>query len=136
MPPGPSFHFILNNAIISDNRIPPRGYNYAAYAAAGAAPYTNSQPDPSLYADGQYWDTTIYQLPPGVVTGTVRLLHQVAAAAYIQFLRDNNPNAGDPNNHGAVLYDLWELTERSKPEVMAAAPFLRAHLYLPQILKP
>jgi hypothetical protein len=77
--PGHSFHFMLNNEIIFDNRIPPRGYVFDAFNAAGAAPYTNSQTDADMYADGQYWDTTIYQLPANVVTGKVRLMHQIAS---------------------------------------------------------
>jgi hypothetical protein len=32
---GPTFHFILNNITLTDNRIPPRGYDYAAFLAAG-----------------------------------------------------------------------------------------------------
>lgn len=121
LPEGKSFHFMLNNGIVSDNRIPPRGYDFADYAAAGAAPYTNWQPDAARYADGQYWDTTAYALPAGVVSGTVRLVHQVASKEYIEFLRDNNPNAG--NDNGQILYDLWQEVQRSKPEVMAEVSF-------------
>ncbi len=136
LPAGHSFHFILNNVILFDNRIPPRGFNYAAYEAAGAAPYTGSQPDPTLYADGQYWDTTIYQLPAAVVTGTVRLLHQVVSKEYVEFLRDNSPTPGDPASSGEILYALWEANARSQPEVMAEVPILDQFIYLPIILKP
>ena len=119
--PGHSFHFVLNNVIICDNRIPPRGYDFAAFEAAGAAPYANGRPNPTLYSNGQYWDNTLYDLPSNVVTGTVRLLHQVASKDYIQFLRDNNPNPA--GNNGDILYDLWEQTERSRPEIMASINF-------------
>jgi hypothetical protein len=132
---GHSFHFILNNDIVFDNRIPPRGFEFNAYAAAGAAPYTNSAPDPTLYGDGQYWDTTTYQLPPEVVTGTVRLMHQVAAKEYVEFLRDNSPTVGSLDSNGEILFALWEATERSKPEVMSEVPILNNHVYLPMILK-
>ena len=118
---GPSFHFVLNNVIVCDNRIPPRGFDFAAFEAAGAAPYANGRPDPTLYNNGQYWDTTLYDLPSQVVTGTVRLLHQVASKEYIEFLRDNNPN--EAGNNGDILYDLWQQTERSRPEVMASMSF-------------
>lgn len=133
LPAGESFHFILNNAIVSDNRIPPRGYNFAAFNAAGAAPYTNWQPDPTLYADGQYWDVTWYPLPGNVVSGTVRLMHQVASREYIEFLRDNNPNGA--NNNGEILYELWEMTERSRPEVMIEMSFGAPgpEIYLPNV---
>lgn len=119
--PGHSFHFMLNNVIICDNRIPPRGYDFAAFAEAGAAPYANGRPAPTLYSSGQYWDTTLYDLPNSVVTGTVSLMHQIASKEYIEFLRDNNPNG--PGNSGDVLYNLWQMTQRSRPEVMAAVSF-------------
>ncbi len=115
--PGHSFHFILNNTILFDNRIPPRGYDFNAFEAAGAAPYENGQPVSGMYGNGQYWDVTPYALPSEVVSGTVRLMYQVASKEYIEFLRDNNPNPG--NNNGEILYDLWEMTNRSAPEIMA-----------------
>ena len=137
LPAGPSFHFVLNNVMIKDNRIPPRGYAYDAFNAAGAAPYTNGQPDPTRYADGQYWDTVVYTLPTGVVSGTVRLVHQIASREYIEFLRDNNPNSSDPNNNGQILYELWEMTEKSRPEVMVEMNFYvdTTFMYIPTILR-
>ncbi|MCA9933541.1 MAG: hypothetical protein H6662_03750 [Ardenticatenaceae bacterium] len=128
---GPTFHFALNNVTVNDSRIPPRGYVFADYAALGAAPVTDSQPDPTMYADGQYWDTAVYTLPSGVVTGRVRLLYQTASKEYIEFLRDNNPNAG--YNNGQILYDLWQQTNMSAPEVMAEIQF-GTMVYLPLIL--
>ncbi len=118
---GHSFHFILNNVILHDNRIPPCGYNFEAFNAAGAAPYLDSQPNAGIYADGQNWDTTMYDLPITAVTGTVRLMHQIVSKEYIEFLRDNNPNPGQ--NNGEILFDLWEANEKSKPEVMSELDF-------------
>lgn len=136
LPAGESFHFILNNTVISDNRIPPRGYTFANYLAIKAEPRTNNQPDPTLYADGQYWDDVVYQLPPNVTNGRIRLLHQVASKEYIEFLRENNPEFGiNPNNNGEILYDLWQMTNKSAPETMAELVF--GHdAYVPIIQKP
>lgn len=128
--PGESFHFVLNNIVVKDNRIPPRGFDYDAFLAAGAEPRTNSQPDPTLYADGQFWDDVVYDLPADVAYGRVRLLHQVASKEYIEFLRDNNPNDTDPNNNGEILYDLWQNNGRSEPEVMVEFAF-GEEIYLP-----
>jgi len=119
LPAGESFHFLLNNEILNDNRIPPRGYDFAAFEAAGAAPYTNGTADPTRYADGQYWDTTTYTLPAAPEVVIVRLLHQVASREYIEFLRDNSPFFGDPNSNGQILYALWEGNGRSTPTIMA-----------------
>jgi hypothetical protein len=123
LPAGPSFHFALNNVIVSDNRIPPRGYSFEAFNAVQAAPVTDSQPDPDRYADGQHWDTATYTLPADVVAGIVRLVYQVAGKEYIDFLRDMTPYPDNPQNNGAILYDLWEQTDRSAPEPMAALIF-------------
>ena len=133
LPAGVTFHFAMNNTVISDNRIPPRGYNFSAFAGAGAAPASNGAPDPTLYADGQFWDETAYTMPANVAYGSVRLLHQIASKEYIEFLRDNNPFPADPNNRGQILYDLWEQTGRSAPEIMAEVPF-GAQLYLPVVV--
>lgn len=123
LPAGASFHFALNNMVVTDNRIPPRGYNFAGFLAAGAAPVSDGVADPTLYADGQYWDTTVYHLPANVVSGVVRLLYQTASKEYIEFLRDNNPQPNQPNNRGQILYNLWQQTGRSQPEVMIEAAF-------------
>lgn len=135
LPSGESFHFALNNVIVSDNRIPPRGFNFDAFVAVGAEPRSDSQPDPAMYADGQYWDEVVYDLPEGVVYGRVRLLYQTSSKAYIEFLRDNNPNASDPNNNGQILYDLWAATNRSAPEVMAEVVFGGRNVYLPVVIR-
>lgn len=136
LPAGPSFHFALNNEIVSDNRIPPRGYSFVAYNDHQAAPYTNSMPDPGLYADGQYWDMTTYTLPNEVVWGNVRLVYQTASKEYIEFLRDNNPNEGQ--NNGEILFDLWTQSGRSKPEVMVDYRFGQetCQTFLPSVTRP
>lgn len=136
LPAGPSFHFALNNEIVSDNRIPPRGYSFDKFNASQAAPYTDSKPDPNRYADGQYWDTTVYALPEDVAWGDVRLVHQVASKEYIEFLRDNNPNEGQ--NNGQILFELWKQTGKSMPEVMVDAKFGQAtcDLFLPSVTRP
>lgn len=132
LPAGESFHFVLNNIVLKDNRIPPRGYTFAAFDAVDAAPMTDGVPDPTRYADGQYWDDVVYDLSDtGAVRGVVRLLFQVSSKEYIEFLRDNNPNPSSEGNlnNGDILFSLWEQTERSKPEVMAEVNFNVAPMY-------
>ncbi|MDX1416093.1 MAG: multiheme c-type cytochrome [Candidatus Promineifilaceae bacterium] len=136
LPAGPSFHFVLNNQVVHDNRIPPKGYQFEAFEGAGAAPYTDGVADPDIYADGQSWDTTVYELPEDVAYGVVRLLYQTASKEYIEFLRDNNPYAG--NNNGEILYDLWTKSGRSQPELMVERPFSAntQRQFLPSIQRP
>ncbi len=95
---GPSFHFILNNTILKDNRIPPQGVTQAEYAAIGLAPVG------AVYADHQNWDVTNYNLPAETVSVTVRLYYQTASKEYIDFLE----NYGGYD--GAVLKSLWSQT--------------------------
>jgi Cytochrome c554 and c-prime len=136
LPAGPSFHFALNNMIVSDNRIPPRGYEFEAYNAGQAAPYTDGTADSTMYADGQYWDTTEYELPADVVWGNVLLLYQTSSKEYIEFLRTNNPNES-PNN-GDILYNLWQQTGKSTPEVLSSYRFGTdgCSAYLPAVRIP
>ena len=109
LPEGPSFHFALNNKYYKDNRIPPRGYTNAAFAAVQAAPVATA------YADGQYWDDTRFRIPPTATTAVVSVYYQTASKEYISFLRDENHT----NDAGDVLYEQWELTGKSPPVLMS-----------------
>ncbi|MCK6455614.1 MAG: hypothetical protein L6Q92_03675 [Phycisphaerae bacterium] len=107
--PGPSFHFVLNNKIYKDNRIPPRGFTNANYALFGGAPVGAS------YADGQHWDDSFYTIPPAAVSAEVRVYYQSTSKDYIEFLRDENTT----DTTGDVMYQLWADNGRCPPELMA-----------------
>lgn len=109
--PGPSFHFVLNNKIFKDNRIPPRGFTNAAYDDFGGAPAGYS------YANGQYWDDTLYAIPPGATSADVTLYYQSTSKEFVEFLRDENTT----NNKGQEVYDLWNNNGKCPPEIMAQA---------------
>jgi hypothetical protein len=111
---GPSFHFALNNKYYKDNRIPPRGFTNAAFAAVGAAPVAAS------YQDGQYWDDAEFRVPAGATSAVVSLYYQIASKEYITFLRDENRT----DDNGDVLYSQWELTGKSPPVLMRQATIL------------
>ena len=99
--------------IYSDNRIPPRGFNNAAFTAqqAGHVGYS--------YADGQYWDDTLYAVPPGAATAEVRVYYQTTSKEYIEFLRDTNTT----NTAGQTAYDMWALLGKSEPALMDEVVF-------------
>ena len=107
-PNGPSFHFVLNNKVYKDNRIPPRGFTNAAFEDFGGAPTGYS------YEDGQYWDQTSYAIPPGAVSADVTLYYQSTSKEFIEFLRDENTT----NSEGQDMYDLWNDNDKCPPEVM------------------
>lgn len=110
LPVGESFHFALNNVIYKDNRIPPRGFDNAAFKLLQAAPVAKG------YSDGQYWDDTAFLLPVGTTQAVARVYYQTASKEYITFLRDANTT----NDKGQVLYDQWRQTGKSPPVEMAS----------------
>jgi len=105
LPQGESFHFAVNNVVLKDNRIPPRGFTNAGFESIQAHPIAYS------YADGQHWDDTNFDIPCGAATVTATFYAQTTSKEYIEFLRDENTT----NNAGQVAYDLWESHGKSAP---------------------
>jgi Bacterial Ig domain/FlgD Ig-like domain/Cytochrome c554 and c-prime len=108
---GPSFHFVLNDTVYLDNRIPPRGFTNTAFTDI------QSPPVDYPYADGQYWDDTVYRIPAEAVTVEALLYYQTTSKEYIEFLRDENTT----NSMGQDLYDAWVANGRAAPVLMASA---------------
>jgi hypothetical protein len=118
---GEGFHFILNNEVVVDSRIPPRGFTNAAFAAR------DMQPVGVSYADGQYWDTTYYPIHPEADQISVRLMYQTATLEYLDFLASeanftvSDAVRGD-TNWGQIIADLRD-QNIGKPVVMTAKHF-------------
>jgi hypothetical protein len=110
LPPGPSLHFVLNNQVYEDNRIPPRGFTNSAFAEFGGSPVGHS------YADGQYWDDSAYVIPEGAVRAVVNLYYQSTSKEFVEFLRDKNVT----NTKGQEMYDLWDQNGKCPPVLMAS----------------
>ncbi len=108
--PGASFHFILNDITVKDNRIPPRGFKNAAFAGHLCAPVG------TRYEDGQFWDTVEFAVPQGTQQVEARLMYQSISWEYIKFLREENRT----DKWGQQLYEAWEKTGRCLPEVIAS----------------
>jgi len=81
------FQFVLMNRIVKDNRIPPKGFNRAAYFADGAFIVPTN-----LYLRGENWDDTVYRFPVpfGTTQVTVTLLYQTFNREYVDFLAAND----------------------------------------------
>jgi hypothetical protein len=109
LPPGRSFHLALNNLRLKDNRIPPRGFTIAGFAAVDA------EPVPATYADDQYWDDVFYPVGANAVSAEVTLYYQTASREYVEFLRDENTTTAA----GETLFELWEQHNQSLPVEMA-----------------
>jgi hypothetical protein len=110
LPAGPSFHFVLNDTVYADNRIPPRGFSNAAFAAIQSPPVAHA------YQDGQYWDDTPYFLPAAADSAFVTLYYQTLSKEYVEFLRDANVT----NSAGQDLYAAWVAHGKSAPVPMAS----------------
>lgn len=121
-PAGASFHFVLNNTTVKDNRIPPRGYSQALYNRPGLRPVGVE------YADGQYWDDTDYTVPIETERVVATLYYQTASREYVEFLAANG------GIDGLALAELWA-SLKSPPEVMARAWVPSFEMYLPIIRK-
>jgi hypothetical protein len=111
MDPGPSLHFVLNNQIYEDNRIPPRGFTNSVFETFGGAPVGHH------YDDGQYWDEVLYEMPVDAVRAHVRLYYQSTSKEFVEFLRDENHTTSD----GQYFYDLWAANDRCPPVLMTEA---------------
>ena len=121
---GPSFYFLLNNTVFKDNRIPPRGYTQAAFDKPGLRPVGAS------YADGQYWDETVYMLPSSAAQVEARLYYQVASKEYVDFLRIRGGLDGE------TLGEMWDRLGND-PQMMdwACYPAECGVMRLPLVLK-
>lgn len=113
VPDETEFHFVLNNSVLKDNRIPPRGFTNAAFANFGGPPVAYS------YADGQYWDDTVHTIPPTATSAEVTLYYQSTSKEFVEFLLAENST----NSKGQELYDLWNNNGKCPPELMSAASF-------------
>ncbi|UCG61683.1 MAG: T9SS type A sorting domain-containing protein [Candidatus Zixiibacteriota bacterium] len=105
---GPSFHFVINDTLYKDNRIPPRGFTNANFDQI-QSPVVNY-----AYADGQHWDVTEYVLPKAAKEVVTTLYYQTTSKEYVEFLRDENVT----NDWGNILYDLWVINGKSAPVAM------------------
>jgi hypothetical protein len=111
LPVGKSFHFVLNDTVFSDNRIPPRGFTNAAFETIQSPAVAHA------YADSQYWDETEYTLPANTRFVEVTLYYQGTTKEYVEFLRDANES---PSPHiGDDFYNAWAATGKAAPVVMA-----------------
>ena len=112
-PEGKGFHFALNNVVLKDNRIPPRGFTNAGFTEAQAPPVAES------YFDEQFWHDTKFAIPDGAASVEVGLYYQTTSKEYIEFLRDENTT----DNKGTIAYEAWERFGKSEPAQMAVVTF-------------
>jgi uncharacterized repeat protein (TIGR01451 family) len=120
LPSGASFHFVLNNTVEKDNRIPPRGYTQAAFDKPGLKPVG------AFFADGQYWDEAQYILPRIASYVIVTLYYQTASKDYIDFLEFNG------GLDSQTLAEMWDVL-KSPPVDMMTVLAPSQNIYMPVV---
>jgi len=118
-----TFHFVLNNTVIKDNRIPPFGMNYEEARKRNALPVPDSQyvdiDNPGTYL---YYDEVFLNVPVDAQYATIDLLYQPTSWEYIQFLYLGNKGQNAfLANEGAYMLEAWLNTGMAEPYVMATA---------------
>jgi hypothetical protein len=116
-----TFHFVLNNKVVKDTRIPPWGMSYDASVLRNILPVPATQyGNPGPGGTFNYWDAFTLNPPAGAVSATIRLLYQPTSWEYIQFLdHANNGTVAFLASEGANLLDAWLNTGMAAPHVMA-----------------
>ena len=129
-----TFHFVINNAVERDNRIPPYRMDYETARTRNALPVPETQfGDPASGGNGglyNHWDEAPFPVPAGARSATIRLLYQSTSWEYVQFLWKQNHGSDSPDlpplgdtflgREGANMLDAWLNTGMSAPFQMAA----------------
>jgi hypothetical protein len=116
-----SFHFVLNDVVVSDNRIPPYGLSYDLARERSILPVPENQyGDPGPGGRYHHWSEPSFPIPADATRVEVRLMYQSTSWEYVQFLWLANDGL-DPflGNEGVNLLDAWLNTGMSPPVEMA-----------------
>jgi hypothetical protein len=118
-----TFHFVLNNQVVKDNRIPPYGMDYDEAEQRNILPVPADQyGDPGPGGSYRHWGEVALNPPPGADHATIQLLYQPTSWEYIQFLDLANTGAvAFLAEEGRNLRDAWLATGMAEPRVMATA---------------
>jgi hypothetical protein len=116
-----TFHFVLNNTVVKDNRIPPYGMSYEKARKRNALPVPANQYGPNSDGFYNYWDDVTLNPPAGAIYATIELLYQPTSWEYIQFLCLSNKRGNAfLAEEGANLLEAWLNTGMAAPYVMAS----------------
>jgi len=117
-----TFHFVLNNTVMNDNRIPPYGMDYESARIRNALPVPASQYGGAPGGTYDYYDEVILTPPAGAVSATIELLYQPTSWEYIQFLNLANtlPAGAFLADEGKNMLEAWLNTGMAEPHVMAS----------------
>ena len=117
-----TFHFVLNNTVIKDNRIPTYGMTYDDARKRNALPVPATQyGSPATGGTYNYWDTVALSPPAGAAYAHISLMYQPTSWEYVQFLYlANNRQNAFLADEGVNLLNSWLATGQAEPYVMAS----------------
>ena len=116
-----SFHFVLNNKVVSDNRIPTYGMRYDDARLRNVLPVPGDQyGNPGPGGEYQHWDDLALDPPVGWASATISLLYQPTSWEYIQFLDlANDGSVAFLAAEGTNMLEAWIATGMAAPHAMA-----------------
>jgi len=119
----PTLHFVLNNATIEDDRIPPYGMSYDDAREYNALPVPPTQfGNPGPGGVFEHWSDIALSPPLVAQRAEIELLYQPTSWEYIQFLLlSNNGTSPTLASAGQDMLDAWLATGMAAPEVIARA---------------
>ena len=123
-----TFHFVLNNVVIQDNRIPPYGMSHDIAKTRNALPVPAEQYGGELLNGNlegstyKHYDEVALNIPAGATSAEFNLMYQPTSWEYIQFLsRANEGNNAFLGEEGNIMLDAWLNTGMAEPFVMTSA---------------
>jgi hypothetical protein len=123
-----SFHFVLNDQVIKDTRIPPYGMDYAESMQRNILPVPSSQyGNPGIGSAYLNYDEFTLQPPVGAASAEIELYYQSTSWEYIQFL-DLASTGAVPflANAAGDMLDAWLNTGMATPELISSATWTDA----------
>jgi hypothetical protein len=117
-----TFHFVLNNTVIKDNRIPPYGMSYEEARKRNALPVPATQYGGTPGGVYDYW-AELDLIPPTseAIYATIDLMYQPTSWEYIQFLwLANDGQSSFLGEEGINMLEAWLNTGMAQPYVMAS----------------
>jgi len=121
-----TMHFVLNNTVVSDNRIPPYGFDHDEGLTRSALPVPTSQYGaPGVGGTYDHFDELTLSPPVGAHSAEIRLLYQPTSWEYIQFLAlANTKQDAFLKDVGDDLLDAWLNTGMAAPHEMASVDWV------------
>jgi len=117
-----TLHFVLNNVVVKDNRIPPWGMDPEQARKRNVLPVPASQYGGGLSGSYNYWDEVQLNPPLEADHAEIDLKYQPTSWEYIQFLDlANDGSKAFLQDQGKNMLEAWIHTGMAEPHVMVSS---------------